>query len=635
MFPTLAREHLPKNLVWAIVLLCLSYLIFQLIYIPYAALSVDEFWFGHHIYQYTHKIPYRDCLPYKTVLGYYLLSLPMYFSHALFKPLFYIKDEIALINSLFIAISCIWLCRRYQPQAVLYTVTLILIGQLFLIYSVDLRVDMLTSWLGLASMMLLLANRTMLAGLVLAISFMVSQKALWFWGATNIAFGVYWLTITRQWRVIHQACLFNLAFIIPLALYLFIWADISSWSIVLNNVFYEGYTQAKITWYAKIYYQCWNSILCNGPLLIMLWPLTWITMLVPRKNDRAQKQRFFINIYATVMMLLIISYQQAFPYGMVFAVPIYFLIFTDFFSWFITLFKEPKELQPYNQRLLFWFISLYTISLIGISIYIALPLAYYFIIFMPASTGILLNIHHHNNNTPIGLKTCLLLALVFTGFVYPAIRFIFTAYALDGDYQQSTVELANNLLNEGGGYFAGTPLIYNHDQAIPGLKNLIGPALEYLDQPSKELLPIMISSLYLEPRTVTEILQDLKTTPVKFYVHNYRTSLISHAIQKYLQTHFTHYWSSIYIYAPLISVKQQLFSIDFTGTYKVMGSLGASITLDNKKVRPHSIIWLAKGIHTSHTTDMFRLEYLPSKQIKLDWKYPADNWYILTKAIVV
>ena len=88
------------------------------------------------------------------------------------------------------------------------------------------------------------------------------------------------------------------------------------------------------------------------------------------------------------------------------------------------------------------------------------------------------------------------------------IRFGFIASAINGSYQRSMITISHDLLKEGGGFFAGTPLLYDHDQTIPGLNNLIGPAIEYLSNPSEKLLPILIPSLYLQPRTASEVLRD-------------------------------------------------------------------------------------------------------------------------------
>ncbi len=623
----LSKSH--KNVSWAIIAICLSYLIFQLIYIPYAALSVDEFWFAHHIYEYTHKLPYRDFLPYKTVLGYYLFSIPYYFWHSLY----YLKDEIALINTFFLLGVSYWLMRFYHPKALLYTVLLILANHLFLVYSVDLRVDMLTSWLALISILLILSNRFALAGLALALSFLISQKALWFFLATNLSLACYWLLIARNRQFFRDSLIFNLSFLLPIAVYIAFWAHQSSLALVLNNVFYEGYTQAKITFYSTIYYQCWHVILSNGPLLILLWPLTWLPLFVRLKDDNADYlRRVFISIYSSTLLFFILSYQQAFPYGLVYTVPVCFLIYPDFISWLQQLFTQKRDLIYFNSRKVFWFLSLYTIGVISIVIIMQLPFAYFLLAVIPVCLGIFFMVPQLTNPGIDSIKVSLIILFACTGLLYPMFRFIFTAYLINGDYQKSMVTISNELLKEGGGYFAGIPLIYNQDQTIRGLKNLISPATAYINNPSKELLPVLIASLYLEPRSADEIVHDLTVTPVKFYVNNYRVNLLPDSIHHYLQSEFAHYWGSVYIYAPRITKKK--FLLKFSGNYQVIAKQNSKIFLDKKKIIPNQVITLREGMHQSNAHGTYRLKYVPQHTIPLDWRYANDRWYNLIKAIV-
>ncbi len=633
MFSTLAQEPPSKSTFWAISLFCLSYLIFQVIYIPHLALSVDEFWFAHHIYEYTHKLPYRDFLPYKTVLGYYLFSFPLFFFHSLLEPLYYIKDEIALVNTLFLVGTSFWLTRFFNARAVFYTILLTLLGSHhLLIYSVDLRVDMLTAWLGCLSILLILSNRFALAGFILSASFLVSQKALWFFAATNFAFFGYWLVMSRHWQTIRHAIVFNAAFLFPLFIYILFWSMQSSLSVVLNNVFYEGFLQSKITWYSQVYFACWNAILSNGPLLAMLWPLTWVSLFIRTRHDELiYQRRFFITLYTTIMMLCIVSYQQAFPYGMVFIIPVYFLLYSDFFSWLMTISQQEFSLKFLNQRALFWFLTLYTFVLFSLIVYMMLPFYYYLMILMPICLGSILLFPQSKNI----LKAPILIIIICTGMIYPVLRLAYKAYLYDNTYQKAMLITSDKLLQEGGGFFAGTPLFYNRDQAIPGLRNLIGPAVEYLSNPSPQLLPMMLSSLYLEPRTMNDVIHDLKVTPVKFYVNNYRVHGLPDPIRDYLRSEFDHYWGSIYIYAPKITAKKQTVFIKFSGSYKVIAKQNASIYLDNQKRVPGSVVSLTQGKHLSKTNYSYRLKYMPNDSVLLDPKYTEDDWYSLVREIVI
>ncbi len=635
MFPSLAHQKPSKNFFWAIAIICLSYLIFQIIYIPYAALSVDEFWFAHHIYEYTTKIPYSDFLPYKTVLGYYLLSIPMYFYHTLLQPIFYIKDEIAIINTMLLAGASIWLSRSYNSKAIIYTILFIITHHLFLVYSVDLRVDMLTSWFGLISVLLLLSNRSILAGIFLAISFMISQKALWFFIATDIALGSYWLLYSRKARGILQSILFNLAVCLPIMFYVFFWSIQSDLTTVLNSVFHEGYTQSQITFYSDIYYYCWHAILSNGPMLVLLWPLTWIMLFVhSTEENQINPRRFFIAIYSTVMMLFILTYQQAFPYGMVFTIPVYFLIYPDFFSWCYHLFQKKPTLSLTLQRHLFWLVSLYTAGIIGVMIIMALPLGYFLIALIPVCIGTYLILPTFEVSRTDILKLIILVIFICTGLLYPMIRFIRTSFLINGNYQQSMVLVSNELLKEGGGYFAGTPLIYDQEQTIRGMKNLIGPQIEYLSSHSNQLLPVLISSLNLEPRTSEQVISDLTNSSVKLYVNNYRIKSLPEQIHRYLNTEFMHYWGSIYIYAPSIQAKKQTVVIKFSGNYQVITKPNSKIYFDNIRINPNAILFIKKGIHHSNSESHYRLRYLPKINIYMDPTYQKDYWYRMIKPVV-
>lgn len=627
-----------KKTAWGMVALFLIYLIFQLLYIPHAALSVDELWFAQHIFQYTHKLPYRDFLPYKTVLGYYLLSIPFYFSHTVLAPLYYIKDEIAIINTVLFAVTSIWLTRFFLPKAVLLTSLLVIANQLFLIYSVDLRVDMLTCWLGLISFLFLLSNRAGFAGFALAIGFLISQKALWFFAATNLAFLTYWLIAERNWQTVRAVIKFNLCTAIPIAFYLLFWSWLSSPAIVMQSVFYEGYTQAKITWYAQIYYLCWHVIMSNGPFLVLLWPLTWVSLIIHQGHDKYFAQRIFVTVFAFVIMAFIISYQQAFPYNIVYSVPVFLLIYADFFSWLFTLFKlEKLQFVRFNNRKVFWFLSLYSISVISLIIVLGLPVFYYMIFCVPILLGgFIAAIRYRKNNIAAIFPPLILIIVTFAGVLYPLLKFSVTAASISGRYQQSMIKLSNQLLVKEGSYFAGTPLLYQHAQSIDGLKNLIGPTIEYLNKPSKSLLPIFISSLYLVPRTVDQVIHDLKATPVKFYVNNYRIVVLPKSIHDYLNSNYLHFWGSIYLYAPSVSKHQHSLQIPFDGKYEVLSNSAARIYIDDKKIVSHSEIVLSKNKHRIKTDTDFRLKLIPDdKQLELDPDFQGDAWSKLVKAIVM
>src|SRR5690606_9886356 len=118
-----------------------------------------EFVFARHIYDYTRAMPYRDFAPYKSTIGYYVLTIPFFFSKTTLEPLFLIKREIILLNVLCIALAYRMSFRLFQPRGILLSLTAILANAGFLIYAADLRIDMLTSWCCLFALLSLLHYR--------------------------------------------------------------------------------------------------------------------------------------------------------------------------------------------------------------------------------------------------------------------------------------------------------------------------------------------------------------------------------------------------------------------------------------------------------------------------------------------
>src|ERR1700722_6810901 len=99
----LAARHAPTAAFnRALLAIGLLYLACQVVFLSYTAFSADDFWLAFHTYQFKHQLPYRDFAPYKTVLGYYVLLLPMLFTHGILQPLLAIKLFYALINCAFL-----------------------------------------------------------------------------------------------------------------------------------------------------------------------------------------------------------------------------------------------------------------------------------------------------------------------------------------------------------------------------------------------------------------------------------------------------------------------------------------------------------------------------------------------------
>src|SRR3990167_9397945 len=131
----------------AIAIVLLTYVIVQCIFVSWSAFSTDDFWLAYHNLQYKNTLPYRDFSPYKSVLGYYVLLIPLIVFHGILTPLVFTKIWIILINTIGIGLAFFWLKKFYQEHVVLLSLILILVSPTFLFFSTEIRVDILSWWI--------------------------------------------------------------------------------------------------------------------------------------------------------------------------------------------------------------------------------------------------------------------------------------------------------------------------------------------------------------------------------------------------------------------------------------------------------------------------------------------------------
>lgn len=608
-------------LIYCVLAVSFLYLVFEYFFIPFSVLTADEFVFARHIYEYTFHIPYIDFSPYKTTLGYYLLSLPFFFSPVTLKSIFYAKEEIALINAVFFLLSSVWAARYFDKRAILITLLAVLANQSFLMYSADLRVDMLTCWFCLFSAFAILQKRFNWAGILFGTAFLISQKALWYFIAINGGLFLCWITLPTSSYRSRALLLFNATTLATILAYVAGWSLISNPKLVLSNLFYEAYIQAGITYYAPIYLDCWQSVLRHGPLLFLLFPLTYLCLF---SNKKITEQRLFIVCFSSIALILFAAYKQAFPYNFVFTIPAFYLIFAEFLSFIFSLKSSTHALtKPIIYALFF-----YSTAISLVTYFAGLPSINYLIILFPICLYGLLQTKYFN------LNACLFFSLfILTGIVYPFYQTLRGSLFLDGTYQRTMISLTENLLSDGGDYVGGIPFLITKDQPIDGMKNLIGPELEYLETPTAELEPLLLPSLYLTPATQEKIIEDFEAMPVKVVINNYRTINLPAKISEYIKNNYQHFYGSIYLYSPLISPEQLTFHLKFSGQYKIESNSKRRISIDGKYVRKGQSIELKAGDHVSDALKPYRLVLVP-KNIKLDPAFEKDDWVSMIKGIV-
>jgi hypothetical protein len=416
-----------------------------------------------------------------------------------------------------------------------------------------------------------------------------------------------------------------------LALYIAIWSWASSLHADLNKMFSDASAMYHLNWYGKYRLYFWKSALQMNFLFFLLSPVACLSLMTPDTHHSQYQRRFFVTVYTFIILLCLLSYQQIFIYNMLAAAPVLFVFYAAFFQWLITLFqsKQDTPLPLGRQLILYLFAAAYLVTLLYLGQILDLPLPYPLLFIAPLILAYYIS--HQSSITPelkSILSSTILVITVFIGLFYPLNQFFSDLPIINNAYQQANIRVANALLQDGSGYIAGTDLIYDRNQTISGLRNLVAPTIAYLKAPSAELRSVMFASLDQDPNaTTSSIIQDLSHSSVKFFVDNYRMLELPIDIKNYLNAHYQHFWGSIYLYAPEVQAGERLVFIPFSGRYLIEAKVANAISLNGQIYQAQSVINLKKGYYQSNAKIAYRLKLIPEGVAPLlKTAFANDKW---------
>lgn len=315
--------------------LVVFYWLLQWLYISRLPLVMDEFQGAWTVYRLVEEVPYRDFAPYKTILGYYL-QLPVLLSgDGPWVPLLRVKLAMATLTAAGWLLAGWVLMKTFRPRAVVAGTALLVAMSTFLERSSALRVDMLTSLAGLAALVFLLRRRWGIAGLAAAVSFLVSQKGVYFVLAANVGLILEMLIVTGwkkdSWR---RWLAFNGAALAVLVGYLAFWASLSSVDAVVTTVFFS-HGQIALENLYDIQLQYWAQTLRRNPLFYTLaaMSLGWLALRVGRARSDGQRSTDALLVgWASAMIGLCLWHKQPWPYFFVLLIPTLSVLHMAFFD---------------------------------------------------------------------------------------------------------------------------------------------------------------------------------------------------------------------------------------------------------------------------------------------------------------
>jgi hypothetical protein len=299
--------------------LSLLYFAIQLAYIARLPLVMDEFDGANEAYQLLHLTPYQDFRPYKTVVGYYLQLPPLLLTADPWTGLMLSKIWLASINTAAIFIVTVSLSTLFSPAAAIAGQVLLISMTTFLERSSEIRVDMLTAWLGLAGFVLLLQRRWLLAGIVAGLSFLVSQKGVYYALSANAAAGVFWLVDSRDRRTFRDLVVMNVATLGVIAAYVGLWGLVATPWAVFSATFLSHSTIVFSDYYELEGH--WARTLGKNPLFYWGAIAGIASLAVARWRGAVGATHLMVAVYGGVLFALCRWHKQPWPYFFVILIP--------------------------------------------------------------------------------------------------------------------------------------------------------------------------------------------------------------------------------------------------------------------------------------------------------------------------
>jgi hypothetical protein len=405
-------RYLEQRFRAVVLLLGLIYAAIEIAYVARLPLIMDEFDGAYEAFRVLHAVPFRDFIPYKTVIGYYIQALPAAAAGSVWGRLMAIKMATAVFNVIMLAGAAFYLRRLLRPAAVLFALLLLIVCSTFLERSAELRVDMLTAWAGLWSLLLLLDRRCGWAGALGGLSFTVSQKGAFYIVAANAALLAYAALSRERLAAIRGMVKLDAATAAVIAAYVGLWSFWSSAGRVFSVTFL-GAAQTALMDVYDIRAKYWGQVLRRDPAYFALAGAALVLLFMRFRRTDSRPATLVAPVYAGVVLAQAAWYSQPWPYFFVLIFPTLFVLHAVFFD----------ELQ------------------------------------------------RERADRSLGLPAWAMIGVLVAGVIFP-LRRVPLALSRDNSYQRYTVQLAAALLDPADRYLAGTDIIHDREQAPGALARL-------------------------------------------------------------------------------------------------------------------------------------------------------------------
>lgn len=309
-------------------LLLLIVMVLAAIHRPFISDELHEAW---TVLGLLKKTPYAEELYYKNVLGYYLKLPFLLILKSWWASLVLSRIVLALVLVGTMAAVVHGLRNRYTAPAICAGLLLFTAYTENITHGTSYRVDMLAAAAGVFSFLLLTRRRLALAGVLAGVSFLISQKGVYYCVSGFLAL----LALTRAPKDLAR---YVLAGVATGAAYVAFWWCFAPLGVVLHTIFVKDTLMATAAGYEIQHY--WLRTIWANPIF-WLASLFSLAYLFQRPRDDFEKSLLW---YVGALLLQASLSGQPWPYTFIFLTPLLFITVCDFFQRLID-WERPRSLQ--------------------------------------------------------------------------------------------------------------------------------------------------------------------------------------------------------------------------------------------------------------------------------------------------
>lgn len=322
--------------------ICAAYACIAGVYAVRLPMIMDEFQGAYSVLQHAEGLPYRDFDPYKTVLGYYLQLLPISLLDDPWDRLVAVRLTMVGLNAGLLYLAASRLARHVARPALITALAMLVCMSTFLEHGAALRVDMLTSWAGLFALLALMDRRHVVAGALAGLSFLISQKGIYYLVAGGAALLIHWAGEPRDPARRREVLQFAGAALAPIGLYLLIFGALASFSGVFHRVFLAHTSIALDELYDIRTF--WFQTLGRNPLFYGLAVLGLGGLLARRDATSPQGIRDqLLFTWSATLLVLCALHRQPWPYFFVILIPTCFVLVASLLD---SELRRPRGIGP-------------------------------------------------------------------------------------------------------------------------------------------------------------------------------------------------------------------------------------------------------------------------------------------------